>query len=118
MNVPTEAITVPLFDDGRGGLRITGTRVVLERIVHAFEDGPTPEGIAQSYGSGPHQAGPGRHVPGRAGRINVFTPGGLGSAQTFAGVNFADTVIHDLQRKRLCKQYYGQSITNVEVATM
>jgi glutathione synthase len=50
--------------------------------------------------------------------INVFTPGGLGSAQTFAGVNFADTVIHDLQRKRLCKQYYGQSLTNVEIATM
>jgi len=34
---------------GQGGLRVTGTRVLLERIVHAFEDGATPEGIVQSY---------------------------------------------------------------------
>ena len=38
-----------MFDDGQGGLRVTGTRVLLERIVHAFEDGATPEGIIQSY---------------------------------------------------------------------
>ena len=38
-----------MFDDGQGGLRVTGTRVLLERIVHAFEDGATPEGIVQSY---------------------------------------------------------------------
>jgi uncharacterized protein (DUF433 family) len=49
MNMPIPAIDVPLFDDGQGGLRITGTRVLLERIVHAFEDGATPEGIVQSY---------------------------------------------------------------------
>src|SRR5262249_11202631 len=49
MNMPIEAVAVPLFDDGQGGLRVTGTRVLLERIVHAFEDGATPEGIAQSY---------------------------------------------------------------------
>lgn len=46
MNMP---IQVPLFDDGQGGLRVSGTRVLLERIVHAFEDGATPEGIIQSY---------------------------------------------------------------------
>ncbi len=49
MNLPIQAVAVPLFDDGRGGLRVTGTRVLLERIVHAFEDGATPEGIVQSY---------------------------------------------------------------------
>src|SRR5207248_270559 len=45
----TFSVAVPLFDDGQGGLRVTGTRVLLERIVHAFEDGATPEGIVQSY---------------------------------------------------------------------
>src|ERR1051325_8248853 len=49
MNMPIQAVAVPLFDDGQGGLRVTGTRVLLERIIHAFEDGGTPEGIVQSY---------------------------------------------------------------------
>lgn len=49
MNMPIQAVSVPLFDDGQGGMRVTGTRVLLERIVHAFEDGATPEGIVQSY---------------------------------------------------------------------
>lgn len=49
MNMPIHAVAVPLFDDGQGGLRVTGTRVLLERIVHAFQDGATPEGIVQSY---------------------------------------------------------------------
>ena len=49
LNMSFQAVAVPLFDDGEGGLRVTGTRVLLERIVHAFEDGATPEGIVQSY---------------------------------------------------------------------
>jgi uncharacterized protein (DUF433 family) len=49
MNMPIQPIAAPLFDDGQGGLRVSGTRVLLERIVHAFEDGATPEGIVQSY---------------------------------------------------------------------
>src|SRR6516162_3582397 len=49
MNLPIPPVAVPLFDDGQGGLRVTGTRVLLERIVHAFDDGATPEGIVQSY---------------------------------------------------------------------
>ncbi len=49
MNLPIQSVPIPLFDDGQGGLRVTGTRVLLERIVHAFEDGATPEGIVQSY---------------------------------------------------------------------
>ncbi|HEX5273139.1 MAG TPA: DUF433 domain-containing protein [Gemmataceae bacterium] len=47
--MPLQPVAVPLFNDGQGGLRVTGTRVLLERIVHAFEDGATPEGIVQSY---------------------------------------------------------------------
>jgi uncharacterized protein (DUF433 family) len=49
MIMPIQAVAVPLFDDGQGGLRVDGTRVLLERIIHAFEDGATPEGIVQSY---------------------------------------------------------------------
>src|SRR5438552_8756668 len=49
MNMPIQTVPVPLFDDGQSGLRVTGTRVLLERIVHAFENGATPEGIVQSY---------------------------------------------------------------------
>jgi uncharacterized protein (DUF433 family) len=49
MNRPIQAVAVPLYEDGQGGLRVTGTRVLLERIVHAFADGATPEGIVQSY---------------------------------------------------------------------
>src|SRR5205807_8498556 len=49
MNMPIQPVAAPLSDDGHGGLRVTGTRVLLERIVHAFEDGATPEEIIQSY---------------------------------------------------------------------
>jgi uncharacterized protein (DUF433 family) len=49
MSIPIHPVSVPLFEDGHGGLRIQGTRVLLERIVHAFEDGSTPESIVQSY---------------------------------------------------------------------
>src|SRR5258708_33851104 len=49
MNLRIQAVAVPLHEDGQGGLRVTGTRVLLERIVHAVEDGATPEGIVQSY---------------------------------------------------------------------
>jgi uncharacterized protein (DUF433 family) len=49
MNLHIQAVAVPLYEDGHGGLRVNGTRVLLERIVYAFEDGATPEGIVQSY---------------------------------------------------------------------
>ena len=38
--------------------------------------------------------------------INVFSPGGLGSAQSFEGVNFAATVIMALERKVQYMGYY------------
>ncbi len=41
--------------------------------------------------------------------INVFSPGGLGTAQTKTGVNFAAAVIKALERKNLYKTYYGST---------
>ncbi len=49
MILPLAAVEVPLVADANGGLRMAGTRVLLERIVRAFENGATPEGIMQSY---------------------------------------------------------------------
>jgi glutathione synthase len=50
--------------------------------------------------------------------INVFTPGGLGSAQAATGVDFAEVVIHDLERKVRCRKHYGAHISNVQIATL
>ncbi len=50
--------------------------------------------------------------------INVFTPGGLGSAQQATGVDFAGVVIDDLERKVRTKAHYGPTISNVQIATL
>jgi len=50
--------------------------------------------------------------------INVFTPGGLGSAQAATGVDFAEAVIHDLERKVRSRKHYGGHISNVQIATL
>lgn len=50
--------------------------------------------------------------------INVFTPGGLGSAQSATGVDFAGLVIEDLERKVRCKRQYGGNLSNVQIATL
>jgi len=50
--------------------------------------------------------------------INVFSPGGLGSSSTFAGVDFAQVVIEDLERKVEYRKYYDGRMTNVELATL
>lgn len=50
--------------------------------------------------------------------INVFTPGGLGSAQQVTGVDFTEIVIADLERKVRGKRYYGRNISNAQMATM
>ncbi len=50
--------------------------------------------------------------------INVFSPGGLGSAQKFEKVNFTHAVIHALQRKVDYMTYYRRSFDNVEMATL
>jgi uncharacterized protein (DUF433 family) len=39
----------PLRRDSSGGLRLGNSRVLLELVIRAFEDGATPEAIAQRY---------------------------------------------------------------------
>jgi uncharacterized protein (DUF433 family) len=41
----------PITDDGTGGLRVGGSRVLLEMVIGAFEDGATAETIVQLYPS-------------------------------------------------------------------
>lgn len=41
--------TVPLTEDQAGVLRVAGTRVSLDSVIYAFEDGATAEEIAQAY---------------------------------------------------------------------
>jgi uncharacterized protein (DUF433 family) len=41
--------TVPLSTDQAGVLRVAGTRVSLDSVVYAFDEGATPEEIAQAY---------------------------------------------------------------------
>jgi glutathione synthase len=50
--------------------------------------------------------------------INVFSPGGLGSARNFEKVDFARTVIHALERKVDYMTFYRRNFDNVEVATL
>ena len=39
--------TLPLSTDEAGVIRLTGTRVSLDSVIHAFGEGATPEEIAQ-----------------------------------------------------------------------
>jgi glutathione synthase len=50
--------------------------------------------------------------------INVFTPGGIGSAQKFEGVNFGYALVHALQRKVEYMRYYRRNFDNRELATL
>jgi glutathione synthase len=50
--------------------------------------------------------------------INVFSPGGLGSAQKFENVNFTHAVLESLERKVRYMQYYRRNFSNVELATL
>ena len=50
--------------------------------------------------------------------INVFSPGGLGSAQKFEKVNFTHAVLEALERKVQYMQYYRRNFSNTELATL
>jgi glutathione synthase len=50
--------------------------------------------------------------------INVFSPGGFGSAQKFEGVNFTHAVLEALQRKTEYMGYYRRNFSNIELATL
>jgi glutathione synthase len=50
--------------------------------------------------------------------INVFSPGGLGSAQKFEKVNFSHAVIQAVERKVDYMKYYRRNFDNVDMATL
>lgn len=50
--------------------------------------------------------------------INVFSPGGLGSAQKFTNVNFSRYVIEALERKADYMKFYGRNFDNVDMCTL
>jgi glutathione synthase len=50
--------------------------------------------------------------------INVFSPGGLGSAQKLQGVNFCVPVIRALERKVQYMEFYRRNFDNEEMATL
>ncbi len=49
MTAAVEPEPVPLSRDGAGGLRVAGTRVLLETLVAAFQRGDSPEEIREQY---------------------------------------------------------------------
>jgi len=50
--------------------------------------------------------------------INVFSPGGFGSAQKFEKVNFSHAVIASIEKKVEYMQYYRRKFDNVEMSTL
>jgi glutathione synthase len=50
--------------------------------------------------------------------INVFSPGGLGSAETFEKVNFCTPVLNSLERKVQYMHYYRRNFDNQEMSIL
>lgn len=50
--------------------------------------------------------------------INVFSPGGLGSAQKFTNINFARYVIDAIARKVQYMSFYGRNFDNDEICSL
>jgi uncharacterized protein (DUF433 family) len=49
MSFAAQAEAPPLREDADGALRVGDSRVLLELVIRAFEDGATPEAIVQRY---------------------------------------------------------------------
>ena len=49
MSFIAQAESPPLREDVAGGLRVGDSRVLLELVIRAFQDGATPETIVQRY---------------------------------------------------------------------
>lgn len=49
MTLAVQPEVPPLVKDESGALRVGGSRVLLELVVRAFEEGATPEAIVQRY---------------------------------------------------------------------
>jgi glutathione synthase len=50
--------------------------------------------------------------------INVFSPGGLGSSESFEKVNFCTPVLDALQRKVDYMKFYNRNFDNVDIAVL
>ena len=50
--------------------------------------------------------------------INVFSPGGLGSARQFEGVKFTEAVIEAIERKVQYMGFYKRNFNNIDMATL
>ena len=51
MNIPAVTQTIPVVTDADGAIRVANTRVPLETLIDAFQNGATAEEIAQQYPS-------------------------------------------------------------------
>jgi len=49
MTISIQPETPPLRQDASGGFRVGSSRVLVELVIRAFQDGATPEAIAQRY---------------------------------------------------------------------
>lgn len=49
MTLASTTVQAPFTSDERGVVRISASRVMLERIVHAFDAGASAEEIVESY---------------------------------------------------------------------
>ena len=49
MNLVLEREALPLKEDETGAIRVGNSRVLLELVIQAFQDGVSPEAIAQRY---------------------------------------------------------------------
>jgi len=50
--------------------------------------------------------------------VNVFSPGGLGSAYEFEKVSFSGVVMDALERKVQYAQFYKRVFNNIDMATL
>jgi uncharacterized protein (DUF433 family) len=49
MTMTIEPMTVPLTVDPDGTIRVGGTRLILDLVIHQFQQGASPEQIVQAY---------------------------------------------------------------------
>ncbi len=50
--------------------------------------------------------------------INVFSPGGLGSAESYTGIKFSRQIIRDIERKLIVRDTHGGCMSNAELAVL
>ena len=49
MNLVLEVEAPPFREDATGAIRVGNSRVLLELVIRAFQDGASPESIVQRY---------------------------------------------------------------------